>query len=731
MPLAEIAVRGWQEAAKLIDRFTTIDRPVDPPLLLREHAPVLADPHAAVAILRELVPQRFFQGAADPSLVARLAPDHREQIQSSAVSALQGRFDLLGYRNLWFGEPTDWHLDPVWSRRAPRVHWTQLDPLDASVVGDSKIVWELSRHQWVARLAAAYAFSGDERYADRAVEAIESWIEANPYGVGINWCSSLEAAYRVMSWSWVLVILRNSLALSEERLVGILANLWLHANHVARYLSYYFSPNTHLTGEALGLFYAATLFPEFVEARSWRDIGARILISQSCSQICGDGVHFERSTCYHRYTVETYEQFCILASRNNVAVPRELMAHLRRMVEFLLAMRLPDGGLPETGDADGGRLLPFVERGQCDPRGVFAVAATMFRRSDFAWAAGPATADVLWLLGQTGVESVASMKPVSAAPVSRAFPNGGYVVMKSGCERYAHQMIIDVGPLGCPVSSGHGHADLLSIQCTAFGAPVLVDAGTYCYTPEGDWRDFFRGTAAHSTVMVDGRNQVDPDGPFQWQGRPSARLREWCTNAERDFVDASHGAYAGITHRRRVLFVKPDYWVVVDDVMDDGDLSDAGDLSDVLALRPAADAVPAVGPALHQIDLGFQFAPIPVSVLDDRWGRAVTAGGNTFWVGSFGVAAIRPAVKIGELTPIRGWISPDYGQRTPSPFLVYSTRTALPWRSITLLIPQRGRASVPPAVSLLEKNGLPIGLELASSGQSILVDAADVFVHRS
>jgi hypothetical protein len=715
MPLAEIAVRGWQEAAKLIDRVTTIDRPVDPSLLLREHAPALADPRAAVGVLRELVPQRFFQGAAEPSLVARLAPDHRAQILSSAVSALQGRFDLLGYRNLWFGEPIDWHLDPVWSRRAPRVHWTQLDPLDASVVGDSKIVWELSRHQWVARLAAAYAFSGDERYADRAVEAIESWIEANPYGVGINWCSSLEAAYRVMSWSWVLVLLRNSIALSEERLAVILANLWLNANHVARYLSYYFSPNTHLTGEALGLFYAATLFSEFVEARSWRDIGARILISQSGSQICGDGVHFERSTCYHRYTVETYEQFFILASRNNVAVPRELKARLRRMVEFLLAMRLPDGSLPETGDADGGRLLPLVQRAQCDPRGVLAVAATMFRRSDFAWAAGPATADVVWLLGEAGMEGVASVKPVPAAPVSRAFPNGGYVVMKSGSEHNAHQMIIDVGPLGCPFSAGHGHADLLAIQCTAFGAPVLVDAGTYCYTPEGDWRDFFRGTAAHSTVMVDGRNQVAPDGPFRWQGRPSARLREWRTNAERDFVDASHGAYAGITHRRRVLFVKPDYWVVVDDVIDDGDVS---------------DAVPASGPARHQIDLGFQFAPIPVSVLDDRWGRAVTADGNTFLVGSFGVAATRPAVKTGELTPIRGWMSPDYGQRTPAPFLVYSTRTVLPWRSITLLIPQRGRMSVPPPVLLLDEHGLPIGLELASYGQSILVDAADVVVRR-
>ena len=66
--------------------------------------------------------------------------------------------------------------------------------------------------------------------------------------------------------------------------------------------------------------------------------------------------------------------------------------------------------------------------------------------------------------------------------------------------------------------------------------------------------------------MIDGRDQVEPEGPFGWRGRPRVHVREWRSNAECDFVDASHNGYAGITHRRRVMFVKPDYWVVVDDV---------------------------------------------------------------------------------------------------------------------------------------------------------------------
>ena len=287
------------------------------------------------------------------------------------------------------------------------------------------------------------------------------------------------------------------------------------------------------------------------------------------------------------------------------------------------------------------------------------------------------------------------------------FASGGYVVMKTGPDPGAHQMIVDVGPLGCSLSSGHGHADLLSVQCAAFGEPVLVDGGTYCYTSEPEWRNFFRGTAAHSTLMIDGRDQVDPGGPFSWRGRAHVQVREWRSSAQCDFVDAAHSAYAGLEHRRRVLFVKPDYWVIVDDVHVTGKTEH---------------------PPGALLELGFQFAPMNVALVGDRWARAETPRGNTFWIGSFGPNALRAAVRTGELAPIRGWISTGYGQRTPAPLLVYAARAPLPWRSITLLLPRRGApASVPVVSALLDDSNLPIGLELEDLHQSILVDDADLF----
>src|SRR5262249_20373968 len=148
--------------------------------------------------------------------------------------------------------------------------------------------------------------TGNEWYARTFVQDVRAWIRANPPGVGINWASSLEVALRLMSWCWALMLLRASSASSPELFLDMLVAIRAHASHVERYLSHYLAANTPLTGEALGLFFGGFLFPDLREAPRWRALGARILLQQLERQVLPDGVYFEQSTCYQRYTVETY-----------------------------------------------------------------------------------------------------------------------------------------------------------------------------------------------------------------------------------------------------------------------------------------------------------------------------------------------------------------------------------------------------------------------------------------
>jgi uncharacterized heparinase superfamily protein len=712
MRFAELAYRGWQEASKWLERVAPIELPDHPEALLRKNAPDLADPAAALRVVREMAPNRFFAGAADAdtgSLLSARFAEERAAMLASADALLKRQFNLLGYRTLWFGDPIDWHLDPVRGRRAPLLPWSVLDTGDEEALGDTRLVWELNRHQWLVRLAQAYTVTSDQRYADSAARAINAWLDANPPGVGVNWASSVEVSLRMISWCWTLMLLRASSVVTGAWVQRLLAAIWLHATHVRRYLSYYCSRNTDLTGEALGLFYVSTLFPEFRDAERWREVATRTLVAESDAQVCRDGVHFEQSTCYHRYSADTYLHFLLLAERNGITIPDQVHDRVRQMVEFLVAVRQNDGAIPAIGDDDGGSLLPLTDRLAADGRGRFAVAAALFRRRDFVWAAGGPAPEVAWLMGPG---AVAALDGIPAAPpahdASRVFPSGGYAVMRSGWEADAHQAIVDIGPIGCPVSGGHGHADLLSIQCSIFGEPCLVDAGTYSYTGESQWRDFFRSTAAHSTVIVDGVSQAEPAGAFGWNGQPRVRLREWHSTPEFDFLDAEHDGYLSladpVVHRRRVIFVKPGYWILIDDLS---------------------------GLTRHQVDLTFQFGAIDVTLGTHPWARARTPGGRVLWISPFPSAPVHPSLKSGELMPPRGWISREYGERHPAPMLIYSFTVALPWRIVTLLLPDRQGQVSPPAVrGLYDDAGLPIGIAFERPRRVVRFDDQAVSVER-
>ncbi|HYV84805.1 MAG TPA: alginate lyase family protein [Patescibacteria group bacterium] len=680
MSASEIAERGRQETRKLLDRWGG-------PSSARPGAVAAGAARPGedrlLAEFRETAGRSFFAGAVDartPGLLSERMPAARDRAIADADALCAGRFALLGYRDLRFGDPIDWRLDPTSGRRSSLVHWSRLDPLDPKAVGDAKVVWELNRHQWMVTLARAHRLTGEERFGRAVARHLAAWIEANPPEQGINWSSSLEVALRIVSWSWAAALLAESDVL-EGGLFPILCDaVAQHATHVERYLSRYFSPNTHLTGEALGLFYAGVLFPEQAGASRWKALGRDILEEEIARQVLPDGVHFEQSTAYLRYTLEIYLHYLILSGRDHAPVGTPVVTGVGALLDFLVAIRRPDGRIPAIGDADGGFLLPLHAREPGDARGLLGTAAALLGRPDCAWAAGEAAPETLWLLGERGLEDFAALRPgPPRAPESRLFPSGGYAVMRHGWDARGHQLVFDVGPLGCPHSAGHGHADLLSIQCAAFGLTFLEDAGTYCYTPDRRWRNFFRGSRAHSALTVDGRVQADPAGPFAWKERPSARLRRWSSTDRFDYADAEHDAFAlrsdRVIHRRRVLFVKPDYWLIADDVL---------------------------GEEEHTVEVRFQFAPMVVTVEADGAARAFGFGRRLLDVRPFATAPLTAKIREGEVDPMEGWVSPDYGVRRPAPALVYSLRARLPIRLLTLLVPSDNPFRPPRPVAALD-----------------------------
>ncbi|HEY3645393.1 MAG TPA: alginate lyase family protein [Gammaproteobacteria bacterium] len=711
----DVASRGWQELSRTMDRVAVNTDGVRNSGLFEHLAPQPVAEYGvhdgAPDAWRQHGASRFFAGAGDSRLASTFAQRLPEAVRRAvhAADALCDRsFNLLGHRALFTGDNIDWHQDMVSGQRAPLVHWSRINPLDADAVGDSKVTWELNRHQWLVHLGQAYRLTGDEKYAQVFADSVRDWMDSNPAGMGINWASSLEVSYRLISWCWALNLFRGSPALTPGLHADLLGWLRAHAAHVERYLSHYFSPNTHLTGEALGLFYAGVLFPDLPRAQRWRRLGSRILVQQLSRQVHADGVYFEQSTCYERYTVEIYLHFMVLATRNGISLPDQVSERVCKMLDHLLAVCRPDGSMPQVGDSDGGRVMPLAQRHADDCKDVFSVAAVLFGRGDYAWAAGGLTPEVGWLMGSAGIKVFEALK--AEAPErnpSQLYPQGGQAVMRGSWDRDAHQLLFDTGPLGCRISGGHGHADLLAIQCSTYGRAQVVDPGTYCYTPNPHWRDHFRASQAHSTVVVDHKSQAVPVGPFSWRDRPTAQLRHWSATPMFDYADAEHHAYRRlkdpVTHRRRVLFVKPHYWVVVDDLS-------------------AVD--------IHEIDVLFQFAPGQLRLGKDSWAVSADAQGRGLAIRAFSSAPLHAEVRQGQVEPIRGWISPDYGLRVPAPQLSYTAVTKLPLRVVSLLLPQASDDQDLPAVTLVQKDG-HTSLIIDGGRETVRVDDRQVTVERT
>ncbi len=499
-------------------------------------------------------------------------------VLEKAEKIIAGKFDLLGYQNLDFGTHFDWHYEPISGKHIPLKHWKQYDELDSEETGDKKIVWELNRHQHFFTLGIAYFLSKDEIFAATFVEHLESWMEQNPPGLGVNWMSSLEVAFRVMSWIWAFQFFKDSPNFTPEVFQKALKYLHVHGRHLEKYLSTYYSPNTHLTGEALGLYYLGTQLPFFKRADYWRKLGEEILLAELDRQIMPDGVYFEQTTWYQRYTADFYLHFLLLKTLNgeklNPELEEKLAAKTQQQLDFLMYVTRPDGTTPIIGDDDGGRMLPHSSVRSDDFRACLSIGAVVFGRGDYKFVARNVSEELLWLLGFEGLKSFEKMREFRPAKNSYQFFNGGYFVMRDGWDTTDNYLLIDCGNLGA-ISGGHSHADTLAIDLAAGGRTLLVDPGTYTYHESKELRDYFRSTSAHNTLSFNNESSSEPGGKFSWQTMAQARLDKWISQDRFDFFEGSHDGYRRFsqpaTHSRSILFLKNDYWIMRDFVETKGE----------------------------------------------------------------------------------------------------------------------------------------------------------------
>ena len=508
-----------------------------------------------------------------------MAPAPSDALTAAADTILAGRWNVFALRGVELGFPPRWNRDPKTGTEAPMGLGKAIDYRRESVVGDIKYLWEPSRHLELVTLAQAYRASGEQRYADAARVLLQSWFDQCPYPQGVHWTSSLELAVRLLNWACAWQLLGGAEAsvfagADGQRFQRLwLDNVYQHCHFIAGYFSRHSSANNHLFGEYMGLFVASLNWPCWPQSARWRELARRGLEAEALKQNSVDGVNKEQAV-YYQHEVMDMMLLCHLAGRaNSVAFSAAYLQRLEKLAEFIAALLDAGGHMPMTGDADDAQMVRLSHEPDWSPyRSLLASCAVLFGRADFKRKSGAYDDKNRWLFGAAGEQAWNALAPEGPEQPVLAFPEGGHYLLGSDYGTADEvRLVADCAPLGYLSIAAHGHADALAFTLSLGGEEFLIDPGTYAYHTQKSWRDYFRGTAAHNTVAVDGRDQSEIAGNFMWLKKANARLLAHVPRGTLQVFEGEHDGYGRLAdpvlHRRRVEFDTNKRVIVVKDIL--------------------------------------------------------------------------------------------------------------------------------------------------------------------
>jgi hypothetical protein len=588
------------------------------------------------------------------------------------------KFSFLGV-NFTLPEDIEWQHDPVSLNPYETGYYRNIDIYTNDNPGDVKHVWELNRLQFMVEIAKAAYLTEQRVYTAKLEQLIKDWFQKNPYKTGIAWASALEVAVRLFSLVWVLNFYRGTAAQDVETTKILLKLIYLHGRYLSENLSLYSSPYNHLIGEAAGLFIAGYLFPSFASALRWEKKGWSILEDQISKQFYGDGASVEQATFYHHFTLGFFIQAVALKRLNGESVSRTMMKGIEKALEYGLAMTRPDGQLPYLGDIDDGRSIYFSNPTHWDFRSYQAIGAAWFARSDMKFVAREFHEDAFWLLADKDADTFDKVESREPEATCIHLAESGYSVFRDGYKTTSHYSYMDYGPLAHGLfyddtpSAAHGHADVLAIEIAAYGESFLIDPGFSNYRGEFDWHTYFRSTAAHNTIEINGESQAKHGGIIEWSRAPSVEILQ---------LHQGHQVYGSCAelhsnqlvpgrpkHRRYFLFVDHTFWLSLDEIH---------------AAEPQN--------IKYQLSYNLHFDN-QIQVKINKKKSKIKCKGRIadlhILMTTNNAKDLSLDVFEGGQLPNQGWISPTYLNRIPAPVISASTTTFLPFDFLTVYVPKR------------------------------------------
>jgi Heparinase II/III-like protein/Heparinase II/III N-terminus len=673
---------------------------------LQPHVP--AEPDAYAAHRRDHAPCFFFKTEDRERyrpILEQLIAGQRTELLAEADDISYGRFTCFSKVRVQAGFPPAWHTNPLTGQQtSPQCHWTDIP--DLSPGNDIKLVWELSRFAAVFKLVRAYWLTGDGHYARSFWRLVEDWMDKNPPEMGPNWMCGQEATFRTMAWVFGLHGFADCDESTPARQARLIAALGVHGARIEGNLAYARSQrNNHALSEGVGLWTIGVLFPEFRRAAHWRKLGWQVITEAITEQVYDDGAYIQHSLNYARLALHDCVWALRLARLNGHPVPPVLEEKVNRLVQLLYQLQDDDSGhVPNYGANDGALILPLNSCDYQDYRPSIA-AGYYLLNSTRIYPDGPWQEDLLWLFGPEALMAPhqPSLRQSLAAEV------GGYYTLR-GETAWAF--------LRCASYQDRpAQADMLHFDFWYQGKALICDAGTYLYNGKPPWRNALAATAAHNTVMVDQKDQMEAGPRFLWYNwiRSQVNCRASSVDGTLEYFEGEHCGYHWlahpVTHRRAVVRASDRVWMVIDDLLAQDGQAHRYDLHWLLAESDCAVDTEAGRASFYHGD-----PPLEMRLLLPAPDKC-----------RFEV--IRPDAPLPDSAPavIDGWRSPYYAILEPAASVHIVCDGVTSHRYVTLLAPHPEVTAQPGGHTIsLAASALSLRLSLSPIGVSPVVAWAEL-----
>ena len=486
-------------------------------------------------------------------------PDKKTSIIKEANEIMENCFSIFD-KKVEFGPVIDWNKDFTTQKQWPIVPIRDLVYRDC-LGGDPKDIWELNRHAFLLPLAKAWWLTQDQKYAHKVVDLMNSWIDQCPAYRGINWTSGIEFSIRQLSWIWSLKFIINSEAVTESFLNRVAQTMYLQTKYIEKNLSFYSSANNHLISELCALVVVGNI----LGIDNWINKGQKLLCKYIESQILSDGSGAEQAPSYLAHTMEFY---ALSLLELDETIPVIIQDRLYSGALYLRRMMGHDGLFGQFGDNDSGHILP-ISSDYYEHRSLLNLISVLSDKPALLHSDADRDDKLFCLLGEKRYRTrLVSLHQKKKIVLPQAFPVGGYYIFEKIWGDLQIRLIFDCGFLGLPPMAGHGHMDALSFILEINSMPILVDPGTYAYFKDIRWRDYFRSTRAHNTIMIDDQDQSVPVGRFLYKNQVKAECIEFI---EGDSVTGSHDGYTRlkdpVVHTRNISLNSDHQEIIINDTL--------------------------------------------------------------------------------------------------------------------------------------------------------------------